>query len=424
MQFRNNKAVRRTAAAATAAALITTLAACATPATEPDVTEMSLWIWPGGVSETLLGQVVEEFPDYGIEVSVIGDDFRQKLVTTFTGGSGIPSITGVKGENMPYFLTEDSLFQDFNELGVEDLLDDFPAWKLAEATTADGRLIGIPIDIGPTGMYYRADVFAAAGLPSEPDEVAAATSTWEDYLAFGAQLKEATGADIAVATSSIFGAAVGQLESKFVSEDGEFLGDSDDIRAAWDVAVEAYELDITTGIGDGSPDWAAAINDGSLAAAIGAAWYQGDIKGAAPDTAGDWRVTAMPGGPANIGGSFLTIPAANENPEAAVEVIRWLLSPENQAAVYGEIGNFPASLSALDLPELQQGDDFFGGQKTVEVFKQATLDMPTGFNSPFDNEVSAPYYTELSNIESLGKDPEQAWLDAVAAAKAAWELTQ
>ena len=44
----------------------------------------------------VLEEVVDEFPDYGIEVSVIGDDFRQKLVTTFTGGSGIPSITGVK----------------------------------------------------------------------------------------------------------------------------------------------------------------------------------------------------------------------------------------------------------------------------------------------------------------------------------------
>jgi cellobiose transport system substrate-binding protein len=422
MQLRHNRVVHRTAAAATAAALVTALAACSTPASEPEVTEMSLWIWPGGVSETVLEEVVDEFPDYGIEVSVIGDDFRQKLVTTFTGGSGIPSITGVKGENMPYFLTEDSLFHDFNELGVEDLLDDFPAWKLAEATTADGRLIGIPIDIGPTGMYYRADVFEAAGLPSEPDEVAAATSTWEDYLEFGTELKAATGADISVATSSIFGAALGQLEEKFVSADGDFLGESDDIRAAWDLAVEAYELDITAGIGDGSPDWATAINDGSLAAAIGAAWYQGDIKGAAADTAGDWRVTAMPAGPANIGGSFLTIPADNESPQAAVEVIRWLLSPENQAAIYGEIGNFPASLSALDL--LTDGDDFFGGQNTVEVFKQATLDMPTGFNSPFDNEVSAPYYNELSNIESLGKDPEQAWTDAVAAAKAAWELTR
>lgn len=424
MQLRHNKAVHRTAAAATAAALITTLAACGTPASDPEVTEMSLWIWPGGVSETVLEEVVDEFPDYGIEVSVIGDDFRQKLVTTFTGGSGIPSITGVKGENMPYFLTEDSLFHDFNELGVEDLLEDFPAWKLAEATTADGRLIGIPIDIGPTGMYYRADVFEAAGLPSEPDEVAAATATWDDYIEFGSQLKAATGADIAVDSTSVFGAALGQLEEKFVSADGEFLGESDDIRAAWDLAVEAYEADITAGLSDGSPDWATAINDGSLAAAIGAAWYQGDIKGAAADTSGLWRVTAMPAGPANIGGSFLTIPAANENPEAAVEVIRWLLSPENQAAIYGEIGNFPASLSALDLPELQEGDEFFGGQKTVEVFKQATLDMPTGYNSPFDNEVAAPYYNELKNIESLGKDPEQAWQDAVAAAKTAWEQTR
>ena len=137
MQLRHKKLVQRSTAIGTAALLVSALAACSAPA-QTEVTNMSLWIWPGGVSEPLLEEVVDEFPDYGVEVSVIGDDFRQKLVTTFTGGSGIPSITGVKGENMPYFLSEDSLFTDFNELGVEDLLADFPAWKLAEATTADG----------------------------------------------------------------------------------------------------------------------------------------------------------------------------------------------------------------------------------------------------------------------------------------------
>jgi len=54
------------------------------------------------------------------------------------------------------------------------------------------------------------------------------------------------------------------------------------------------------------------------------------------------------------------------------------------------------------------------------VFVEASENMPTVYNSPLDNQVAAPYYTELRNVET-GKDPEQAWADAVAAAREALE---
>ncbi|PSL37992.1 carbohydrate ABC transporter substrate-binding protein (CUT1 family) [Labedella gwakjiensis] len=414
---------RWTAVAVTAVAALA-LSGCSGSAGGDASGKVTVWTWPGGLSETVTAAASDEFPDDDIEFTTVGDDFKQKLVTVFTGKSGIPSITGVKGEDMPYFLQEDSLFTDLNTLGIDDLLDDFPEWKLAEATTADGKLIGLPTDIGPTALFYRTDILEEAGLPTDPAEVAAATSTWEDYFTFGETLKAETGSYLEVSLGDIFSKVMGQAETKFVGEDGEFLGDSDTVRDAWDLTIDAWDRGIVAGIQDGSPDWASAVNDGTLPTLLGAAWYQGDIKSNAPDTSGKWNVTSMPGGPANVGGSFLTIPSSTQNADEAIDIIKFLLSPENQATTYTEIGNFPSSTAALDEPALQTGDDFFGGQVTTDVFKAASEDMPTTYTSPLDNEVSAAFYTELTNIESLDKDPEQAWTDAVAAAKQVWETGQ
>ena len=39
-------------------------------------------------------------------------------------------------------------------------------WKVAQATTPDGVLLGYGTDIGPEAIAFRGDLFAAAGLPS------------------------------------------------------------------------------------------------------------------------------------------------------------------------------------------------------------------------------------------------------------------
>ena len=409
---------------AVAAVAAVSLSACSGGAGGSSDGPLTLWTWPGGIGESVVDSAKTEFPDAKLEVTTIGDDVKQKLVTVFTGRSGIPSITGIKGEDMPYFLQQADLFTDLNTLGIDDTLADFPEWKLAEATTADGKLIGLPTDIGPTALYYRTDVLAAAGLPTDPVEVAAATSTWEDYFAFGEKLKAATGAYLEVSLEDVFTKVMGQGETKMVSQDGEFLGDSAQVKKAWDTAIEANERGLVAGVQDGSPDWAAAVNNGTLPTLLGAAWYQGDLKSNAPDTSGKWNVTAMPGGPANIGGSFLTIPAATGNKDEAIKIINYLLDAENQATTYTEVGNFPSSIAALSEPALQEPDAFFGGQVTTDVFKTASEKMPISYTSPIDNELQAPFITELANVQSQGKDPQQAWNDALTAAQQVWERSK
>ena len=242
---RHRRALGTVAVAAVAAV---SLSACSGGSGGSSDGPVTLWTWSGGLGPSVLDSAKSQFPADKIEVTTIGDDVKQKLVTVFTGRSGIPTITGVKGEDMPYFLQQADLFTDLKTLGIDDKLADFPAWKLAEATTPDGKLIGLPTDIGPTALYYRTDVLAAAGLPTDPAAVAAATKTWDDYFAFGEKLKAATGAYLEVSLEDVFTKVMGQGETKMVSKDGEFLGDSAQVKKAWDTAIEANQRGLVAGI--------------------------------------------------------------------------------------------------------------------------------------------------------------------------------
>jgi len=381
--------------------------------------DLNVWLWPGALSDNTVKSVTAGYTNGTLSASVIGDNFKQKLLTAFTANSGIPDITGIKGEDMPYFLQKPELFTDLNTLGVSDILSQFPDWKLKAATTPDGKLLGLPIDIGPTGLFYREDVLAKAGLPTDPAAVQAATSTWADYFTFGEKLKAKTGAFLEVNIQDLFGMILAQNGTGFVDQNGKFIGDSAAVRKAWDTVIDARKRGLTAGLQDGSPDWASAVSAGKLPTILGAAWHAGDIKGSVADTSGKWRVTQMPGGPANVGGSFLTIPAASTNKEAAMALIRVLLNAQSEAQMFTDTGNFPANSAAFDQPALKAPDAFFGGQDVVSQFATASKNMPTVYTSPLDGVVSAPFYTELNNVESSSKDPEQAWKDAVDAAKAA-----
>ena len=386
-----------------------------------DASSLSLWIWGGGLSGAVLDEAVRKFTTPKLKTQEIGGDFKAKLLTTMAGDRGLPDITGVKGEDIAAFYPQAKQFIDLNTLGADKIKSEYLEWKWAQGAAPDGTQIGMPIDIGPTALFYRQDIFAKAGLPTEPADVAAAASTYDDYYALGVELKGKLPDHYLVKDlATIFGMVVGAGTEFYVDENDVFIGDQDHVRNAWDTSVKALTLGIDAKVTDGN-DHNAGMTKGTLPAQLGAAWFGLDIANGAPDSAGKWRVATNPGGPANIGGSFLAIPKSSAAPEEAFEVITWILSPENEARGFGDASLFPATPASYDMPELTKPDPFFGDQKTIEVFGPQAEQIPVAFTSPHDGAVSAAYYEELGNIEAKGKDPEDGWNDAVDKAKSVAE---
>jgi cellobiose transport system substrate-binding protein len=380
---------------------------------------MAMWYWTDGLSEKVVDDAARRFTQAELKAQQIGGNFKEKLVTTMASGSDfVPDITGIKGEDFASFTPQADRFQNLLDLGADKLAGEYLEWKWKKGMTKDGKLIGFPIDIGPTALFYRRDVFDKAGLPSEPDQIATQMSTWEDYFAAGTQLKDAVpGAFMVSEGWSVFNVAVGQSEARYIDENETFIGDQDHIRRAWNLAAQAIKLGIDAKTQANTPDWNAGLTNGTLPAQTGAAWVAIDIKSAASGTSGQWGVARGPGGTANIGGSFLAITKECAKPDVAFEIISWILSPENQAKGFTDSALFPSSPATYQMSALTNPDPFFAGQVTIDVLGPAAEEIPVQYESPHDQEVSGPFQTELTNMEAQGKDPEQAWSDAVAQAK-------
>lgn len=396
------------------------LSACGSNASiSDDPHELVLWYWNRSASPELLEEAATSIPgsDSHVRADVIGTTFDTKLRTSLAGGAYIPDITYINSNNALYFRNEDQ-FLDMAELGADEVKDDYYPWKWDLGTTPEGRFCFFPLDIGPTGFFYRQDVFEEAGLPTSPDEVSAAVTTWEDWIALGTELLGATKARLVNTGRHVYDQFLNASPERYLDEHDAplYLEDGSAVREAWTTAVAAIEAGITAGIPDTrGPDQNAAWANGSTAGHINAAWWAQILQESAPDTAGMWRIAEQPVRPGNSGGSFAAIPRTCKDPEAAMAFIRWINTPENQARAYEDVQLFPSCPASFD--SLSYSGDFFGDQDPLAFFSKAAESVPSSFISTWESLVSGSFALELDNVESSGKDPDAAWDDAVAAAK-------
>ena len=213
-----------------------------------DPAELVLWYWNRSISPKLLARAAEQIPDTAkrLRADVIGGTFDTKLRTSLAGKAYIPDITAVNSNCALYFTNEDQ-FVDLNTLGAEEFKTNFFDWKWQLGTTPTGRFCFWPMDTGPTGLYYRSDLFEAAGLPTEPDEVGAAVRTWDQLIELGAKLRADSGVALIANATMIFNQYLNaSTERYFDSGDRPLYARSDSaVRQAWDTAVAAIEAKIT-----------------------------------------------------------------------------------------------------------------------------------------------------------------------------------
>ena len=157
----------------------------AEPMEEMEEVELRLAIWNEAQAEThekMIEAFREDFPHISIEVEVIPKDFLPIVRTQIAGGDP-PDIIWTNVPNYPDLALNDALLP-ISDLVERDGVDlsPFPA-ALIESYTLDGQLYGIPKDYDTIGLYYRTDLFDAAGL-DYPD----AAWTWDDLKAAAAAL--------------------------------------------------------------------------------------------------------------------------------------------------------------------------------------------------------------------------------------------
>ena len=184
----NSRAFRRSAVAVAAfSASAIVLAGCAggggsEPSADSDepITLTLATFNDFGYDDELLQEYMDENPNIKIvhNKAAVSQDARTNYFAKL-GKEGLADIEAVEVDWFTEAMQYSDLLAEVPDSAKGRWLD----WKEAAATDADGRLVGFGTDIGPQAICYRADLFEAAGLPTDPDEVAALfDGDWDNVL--------------------------------------------------------------------------------------------------------------------------------------------------------------------------------------------------------------------------------------------------
>ena len=353
-----------------------------------------------------------------------GGPYAQDMMTKLAAGSGLADVQAVEEGHLSDILGKSSKFNDLAKIGPADATADrWLPWKYDAGKDKDGKLIGYGTDIGPDAMCYRKDLFAAAGLPTDPEAVKSLFSSWDSYFQAGAGYVARTGGKAWFdSAAQNFNAMVNQLPVGYLDKSDKLTLDSNQgIKDAWAKVTGAVAKGESAKLTAFSNEWNSGFKQNAFATKVCPAWMLGVIKEqAGPENADKWAVTAaFPGGGGNWGGSYLTVPTQSKHPREAAELAAWLTAPEQQIKAFEAKGNFPSQVKALASPELLNSTDaYFGGAKVGELFaEQAKKVTQAQYKGPGDGQIQDTVASAALQAVEQGTSAADGWQQLVDGAK-------
>jgi len=352
-----------------------------------------------------------------------GGPYHTALLTKLAGGSGLEDVVGLEEGHLSDVLSKPQLFNNLEQIGPKDVTKDrWLDWKYDAAKAKDGTLIGYGTDIGPLAMCYRKDLLAAAGMPSDPEQVKSMFSSWDSYFAAGDSYVQKTKKPWFDSDSQIFNAMVNQLDTGYIDKNDKLAIESNSqIKQNWDKVTSAGSRGQTAKLVAFSNEWNSGFKTGAFATKTCPSWMLGVIKEqSGPENSGKWAVTdAFPNGGGNWGGSYLAVPKQSKHPKEAAELAAWLTAPEQQVKAFKAKGTFPSQVKALESTELLSGtNDYFGNVKAGDLFaKQARKVGKAQYKGPGDGQIQENATSPALQAVEGGKSAQDGWNQAVEAAK-------
>jgi multiple sugar transport system substrate-binding protein len=359
-------------------------AATETKTTAP--TELTVWYFDHVSMATVIPLFEQAHP--GVHVNFVEQpfgDMSKKYLAALAAKQGVPDVIGLDTSMVGQFLDagENLLAEPY---GAGQLKSEFIDWKFNAAVTSSGQLAAMPWDVATGVMFYRPGVFEAAGLPTDPDQVARTLSTWDDFIKAGQTIKDTTGGQATIVGNEhdVFNAAYRQNGGNVV-QDGKIVLATEGLQPL-QLAVKAKNAGIGGNVPAWSERWAPALQSGKIASVVMGGWMLGNLETLIdPDGAGNWRVTTAPGGAFSNGGTYIQIPQLAEHKQLAWEFTRFLTTnTEALNAVFQKTGIVPAYKPAWDSPLYDQPVPYLGGQQAFRLMVNLAQQVKPLTYSPVD----------------------------------------
>lgn len=418
---------RLAAVVAAAAVVVVALSGCSagggSGAKDDLKSPVAFWSFTGIGAKGAVADYLKKVPGAQVKLTEVGSSSETATaLTAALAGGKVPDLVMIQDGDLPNFAANSANFLDLRTLGGKDVSKDYLGWAADGATAKNGSVIGIPTDVGGLSFAYRADLFAKAGLPTDPDAVEKMWSNWDDFIAMGKKYTAATGKPfVDNVETSVFYATVNQVTEQYYSPTGKLVLDSNpQVKDAFNVAVKAQQAGISANIAAFSSASAPGMANGAFAVTLAPSWMLSGIKTNAPKTSGQWRVATVPGIGGNWGGSVIAIPARAAHPAAAWQYIKTMMSPSAQEGNFNKTGSFPAATSAIESSSVASyTDKFYGDSKIGSVIAASVKKYPSFYNGPDGAAISTALSNALITMEQGKVKPDDAWKAALSSANTA-----
>jgi len=351
---------------------------------------------------------------------------HQQLAQHLAAGSGAADIVAIDEGFIVQFRSQPQNFVNLLDLGAASLQSRWLPWKWAQSLSADGKTqIGLGTDVGGLAMCYRKDLFQQAGLPTDRAQVSAMWPNWQAFIDTGAKFQAAakSGVKWVDSATNMLNPIVAQQPVGYFDTSDQLVFDTNPgIKTAWDDTMEMISKKESAGLAAFSPEWNAGFKQGKFATVACPAWMMGYIQDQAPKTSGKWDVAAIPGGGGNWGGSFLAIPKQSKHPQEAYDLAAYLTAPEQELAVFKEIGNLPSLPSLYTDPALTSfSNPFFSNAPVGTIFSDTAAALKPQYLGTKNGPVRQAVENVVREVEAGSISADDGWNKASKEAEKAAE---
>lgn len=353
-----------------------------------DVTELSFWYF-AEMHANFYQPGIDDWnathPDRQVKVNFElypNAELGSKLLIALQSGVGAPDIVDININFFSNFLQGDIQLVPLNRV-VDPVRSQFIESRF-DIYSKDGVVYGLPTHVGATVVYYNKELCDAAGVDID------AIKTWADFEEAGRTYLAATGkpfVGIETASQRPFWPMIVQKGSDYLGPDGSVTLDS---QVNIDVLTKLQNWlnvdKIAVGLPQGTTyneETYAFINGGGIAALIMPMWYMARFTSYMPDLKGKIYVRPMPVDEgdalsAGIGGTGTAVTNQCKNIDLAVDLLAHIKLTQEANKRFWEFARFdPPRWDVWDAPELQQPDEYFGGERIFQTLLTIKDDIPS-----------------------------------------------
>ncbi len=388
-------------------------------------TKITVWAYGNVIQKDLEAEYEKLNPTIDIVVSAKPMDTHHQTLITALKAQKTPDIAAIEISYAGFFRSYPQYFQSLAGLMNEN---DYLDWRWDQGVAKDGKLIGIPTDVGGLQVAYRKDLFAKHGLPTDRVAVGKLWPTWEAFINTGkTYLSKLSSAEKASCKTkkvcygfidnagTIYPAILNQGTKKYYESNGTLIYDTNaNVKTAFTTTATAMNSGISTRINQLTADWNVGMTKGLFATVLAPAWMLDHIKKYGSKTSGLWDVADLPGEGGNLGGTQLTVPVKAKYSAQAKAFIKWYLSPAIQLKMFQKHGIFPAA-SVLYTNSALTGykDKFFSNAPTGLIYSTGAKKLRPIFEGKNQRAIDNYFGQALAKVAVGKMTASAAWADAV-----------